>query len=589
MFKETDRQAPLFGVDSQMTDKQREKLSDTWASTFARDIFPILLDVEADFADLYDDRMGRPAKSIARRLGICVLQHMFDLDDQRALDMLLYDSRWQYALGYAADEDPYLSRRSLLDFRARLVDIDPQMTRIEALFVRVRDEAMEALEVDPSVQRIDSTLIKSNIREQGRVGLVAMTLRHFLDELRKQRDDALDQLPKELVKWAQAADERGWFTAPKNKSERRKRLVVLGGWLAEVISAFAADKEINSWESFTCVARVLEEHFETADEPDPEPPSGGIESDTVTKEAKATSSSQNNDLASSPPPKSEELDSAKGMTSKSSAENPSTQTKPRLRNHAVSQREDGTTLQSPYDPDAAKGHKGVGYMVHVSETCKNEDKPEIVITYHIETANQADQNKSQILIDDQKSQGVGLTRMYADQGYMTPTAIEAANDEGVDLYGPTTITTYDREEVLGRDDFEWSEDGKIESCPAGHQPIDHRMRTWDDKEKYLYAFFDADTCDSCPFQEHCVTRRKGGQSYLTLVPKLRKRDELVASQRHKEWWDDYQIRSGVEATISELKRAHGMRKLRVRRMPKVKMAVGLKMTACNVKRWVKSA
>ncbi len=113
MYKDTDRQVPLFGVDNKMTDKQREKLSDTWAPVFVEKVFPILLKSESDFADLYDERMGRPAKSIARKLGICLLQHMFDLDDQRALDMLLYDIRWQYALGYRQDEDPYLSRVSV--------------------------------------------------------------------------------------------------------------------------------------------------------------------------------------------------------------------------------------------------------------------------------------------------------------------------------------------------------------------------------------------------------------------------------------------------------------------------------------------
>ncbi|MBW1872963.1 MAG: transposase [Deltaproteobacteria bacterium] len=50
----------------------------------------------------------------------------------------------------------------------------------------------------------------------------------------------------------------------------------------------------------------------------------------------------------------------------------------------------------------------------------------------------------------------------------------------------------------------------------------------------------------------------------------------------------YKIRSGVEATQSELKRAHGLAKLRVRKAPKVIFAIACKVTACNIKRWAKA-
>jgi hypothetical protein len=45
----------------------------------------------------------------------------------------------------------------------------------------------------------------------------------------------------------------------------------------------------------------------------------------------------------------------------------------------------------------------------------------------------------------------------------------------------------------------------------------------------------------------------------------------------------------VEATPSELKHVHGMRKLRVRRRSRVVLAVSLKVTACNIKRWLRAS
>jgi len=50
----------------------------------------------------------------------------------------------------------------------------------------------------------------------------------------------------------------------------------------------------------------------------------------------------------------------------------------------------------------------------------------------------------------------------------------------------------------------------------------------------------------------------------------------------------YKIRSGIDATISALKRSHGIGKLRVRRLVKVSFAVTCKAIACNIKRWAKA-
>jgi hypothetical protein len=63
---------------------------------------------------------------------------------------------------------------------------------------------------------------------------------------------------------------------------------------------------------------------------------------------------------------------------------------------------------------------------------------------------------------------------------------------------------------------------------------------------------------------------------------------MYARQQTAEWKDRYKIRAGIEATNSELKRSHGIGKLRVRRLAKVCFAVACKITACNIKRWAKA-
>jgi hypothetical protein len=63
---------------------------------------------------------------------------------------------------------------------------------------------------------------------------------------------------------------------------------------------------------------------------------------------------------------------------------------------------------------------------------------------------------------------------------------------------------------------------------------------------------------------------------------------MYSKQQTTGWKDRYKIRAGIEATISELKRTHGIGRLRIRRVAKVCFAVACKVIACNIKRWARA-
>ncbi|MBI5611129.1 MAG: transposase [Deltaproteobacteria bacterium] len=161
---------------------------------------------------------------------------------------------------------------------------------------------------------------------------------------------------------------------------------------------------------------------------------------------------------------------------------------------------------------------------------------------------------------------------------------------GVELIAPVNAGPLEEEHV-GRDQFTFDEQGHVVQCPKGHAPIRHGLRRSDTTYKpELHAFFDRKLCDQCPLLGKCASRRPSsgkGLYHMEIRDSLLARDRALALQRQKEWWTTYAIRSGVEATMSELKRSHGLGRLRVRRMPRVRLAVGLKVTACNVKRWLR--
>ena len=81
MFRKTDPQRNLFGVETNMPSSLRFRLKDSWAEIFRKEVLPILMRSEEDFAKLYGIT-GRPNFSVARILGLCILQELNGLTDR---------------------------------------------------------------------------------------------------------------------------------------------------------------------------------------------------------------------------------------------------------------------------------------------------------------------------------------------------------------------------------------------------------------------------------------------------------------------------------------------------------------------------
>ncbi len=534
MYKKTNPQQMLFDVDSQLSPTLRDRLKSSWAQFFRKEVLPILLRSEDQYAMLYG-KTGRPNFSVARLLGLCLLQEWNDLSDQQALDTFGFDIRWRYALD-VCDEGDYLSRRSLVEFRRRLVSIDPEMNLIRSLFDTVRDSALKKLNLSFSNQRLDSTHVISNIRIRGRMDLFSNTLRVFLKSLDKDR---FKLVPESVVKWY-ASEPEGWFGL--GPAQQKVKLDQLAHYLYELIVLFEKDDDIRNSEPYSLLERLFHEQCEM--------PSGKdvVESTGIKLKAKTK----------------------------------------------------GETLQSPYDPDASYGHKGAGYSVHITETCHNPGKPEIITDYEAHGAARSDVAKMISVLERLESAGLKPETLFADGGYPSvPSAFKVMEQE-IDFMTPVNRGRVPDDKV-GRDSFEFDSDGLVTRCPKGHRPADHRiLSSHNTTRQSLHAVFDGDICRSCNALDKCPVRAPNhrdqgclpkdtiGNFRLEITPELRLRDQMYAIQQTTEWKDRYSIRSGIEATISELKRAHGIGRLRVRRAVKICFAIACKVTACNIKRWARA-
>lgn len=568
MFVPTSRQRGLFEAESLLSEAARQRLKNSWASRFAESVLPVLLRLEKDFEGLYSS-VGRPNWSVARMLGLCVLRELINLgSDQEAVDALAFDVRFQHALGVGPDES-YLSRRSLVDFRSRLAKHDPDGTLLERVFREVGDEAIKDLGLSTGVQRIDSTFVRSNMAIRGRTALLIEVLEALIEAVAGAGLSA--SLAPDLLAWS--SDEAGW--------ERRASFKQVARWLWRTLSSYANDPVVSKLPEYTTASQLFAQHVvvgppQTADEPDDDPgPDAPPPARRPPREDAATSEAESRQRKAQSESDNGNEDDA------TSCDDEATFT--------WSTKHGTDRVQSLSDRDARLGHKGIGYLAHISETCGNGTKPEIITEVQVVPANVADKTMTvPILASLGETENAPSTALL-DAGYTSGDILLIGEEKGVELVGPVANPRKRIEQPMTRSDFTFHEDGSVKECPTGQAPIRELLgRTSSHRDPQPIAIFDADVCGACDHRAKCPVKDNQPRPTTQLVVSkgLRRRDERLREQMKPEFRKRYALRSGVEATASELKRAHGAAKLTVRGYHKVRGRLLLKAIGCNAKRWI---
>jgi hypothetical protein len=439
--------------------------------------------------------------------------------------------------------------------------------------------------------RLDSTKIVSNVQVKGRVHLFSTTIKHFLRILERTSAEQLNLLSKPL---------RAWYGQPADGDEDPRdavtRLEQLAAWLYEIKLTFAEDATVRGWEAYALICRLLDEQCEVA-EATPTP-AGPSDAGGTPASGSGPIGEKGPDQEGGPPTGAVEANPAAGVVEPSLAAPEGPAGAPAHDKPVVAvlpkSRSVGTALNSPFDPDVEFGHKGAGYHVQIAETCNNQGLTEIITDYDVTGASRPDAGALQASLARLKKAGVLPQVMFADQGYTQGSAFADSEASGVVLHGPARLERL-RADSIGRDQFQTDPvTGRFTACPAGHPVKGHVLRQKRSNEAAsIHSLIERRHCESCILRDRCVATalpaRKGcrpADAYVQDLPRLRARDAALTRQLEPGWWKRYSIRRGIEGTNSELKGPHGLGKLRVRRLSRVRIDVGMKITSCNVKRWI---
>jgi len=178
MFGKNTRhlQIPLTSHVDELPEPLRERLQNSWAETFYRGCF-CRLD-EEPFAVLYADIPSRPNIPVNVLVGLEFLKAANGWTDEEMYNEFCYNVQVRYALGYRHLGEGYFDLRTLYYFRERLARHMQETGEnlLAQAFEQVTDEQLQAFSLKTDKQRMDSTLLGSNIRQMGRAQLLLTVL-----------------------------------------------------------------------------------------------------------------------------------------------------------------------------------------------------------------------------------------------------------------------------------------------------------------------------------------------------------------------------------------------------------------------------
>jgi len=242
-----------------------------------------------------------------------------------------------------------------------------------------------------------------------------------------------------------------------------------------------------------------------------------------------------------------------------------------------------SSLQSAYDEDATFRRKGnvsqSGYVLEISETCGRGNSFQLITDYAVEPNNTSD---SEILTGrlEEIHENTGCSDMFVDGGFHSDDVHDTAQENGIAIH-LTNMSGTQPKEKLPVTEFEIDEKTNIiNKCPGGHTPIRTSVTNGQ-----TTAHFPHSACDNCPFREKCYSKSQKKDCVVRISLKSIKvaleRQAMKADIR-----ENTSKRAGIEGSNSALKRK-GLGKLKVRGIAKCTIVCSLKVTAQNIKRFIK--
>ena len=527
MYRPTSPQSSLFEVENYYPGALPET---DWCYTYQTKILPLI--DEEKFRHLYSESEGRPNAPIRTMVSLLIFMGTEKLNwrgvefqFQRRIDWLIATDT---PLGKAA-----IDHTTLFKFYQRL-EVDDTA---RALFTEITDAFVRICGTSLKKQRTDSFFIHGWLRLLSRYGLFKETIRKFLQSLRKQKPGLYKNIKGQLSK---KYLEKEFDLTEKDRELARNKISSMAQDLYRLKCAFENHPQVKHYETFKIVCNVFSQQCEVHDNVDTEP-------EIIIKE------------------------------------------KP-----------DSPTICSPHNPTVRYVRKGdqcvTGDKGVITETCAPENKTQFIVDAEVVEATEHDSKQPSKIQNRLIAHDFKPEKQYGDAGFVNGQTILDSQENGIELEGPTagrsqSFDAYnDKDRPFDAGDFDTTIDENtnqllITNCPNNQAPEKQKRSK---KTGKIIAHFDRDICIDCPHVHRCPV--KIGRRVATF--KVSKAEYVGAVRHHqymsnKEYRKECALRAGAEAMVSELTRAHGLRKSRHRKGSRTRLQLIFAALSCNVKRFIR--
>lgn len=180
------QQISLFDSLGFLSDRKQRILDKSWAKVFSDHIFSNI--DEMIFAPLYSEKSNsRPNAPVNVIMGALILKEVNGLTDDEILEECECDFRYQYALHTTSFEEQPLSDRTFSRFRERVAayELTTGIDLIHTCIISLSEEIRKFMDINPSIKRMDSMMVESNIRKMGRLELLYTCLSNLVRTLHR--------------------------------------------------------------------------------------------------------------------------------------------------------------------------------------------------------------------------------------------------------------------------------------------------------------------------------------------------------------------------------------------------------------------
>lgn len=260
MFRKNEehKQVKMFTTIDELHKSAKKRLENSWAPIFYKEFFSRI--DEEIFSVLYSKTYSRPNVPVNILIGFETLKSGFGWSDEELYNHYLFDLMVRSSFGLKNINENYFDLRTIYYFRAALVKYEKEegINLIEEAMKKITGEQIEKFKVKTGIQRMDSTLIQSNIRKMSRiqllVELIGRLYRIISPEERKQYVEQFAEYIKETSLH---------YCYRIKRDETETRLERIGKIMAIFVEQFS---HYAGCEEYQNLKRAFFEHFQTKDD-----------------------------------------------------------------------------------------------------------------------------------------------------------------------------------------------------------------------------------------------------------------------------------------------------------------------------------